>query len=136
MLGTRGAASSLLAVDAVWTSYTALHTHFSRNSASGSHASEYKGLLRVLESWEFVHSLAVLHDALSELSLLSKFLQRESCTFTEAYDALDDCIEAVRQQKQGKGSKYTEVSQSVCFNGIELGSRGSPLDREAFCCPG
>lgn len=76
VLGVRWVASSYTSLEAVWTSYAALHSHSfeSNSSPSTKHQASYTGIRKVLESQEFVHSLAVMLDALKEVSTLSKTL--------------------------------------------------------------
>jgi hypothetical protein len=59
-----------------------------------------------LESIEFLHSLAVLLDALYELSNLSQGLQQEQVTLGKAYQMLTRTIQALTNQKSGSGDYY------------------------------
>ena len=88
ILDVRWAASSFRSVHAVWKSYAALHKHFTRASTDvsldvsldGRDRAQYLGLAKKLGSAVFLKNLALMHDALEELSELSEFLQSDSIT--------------------------------------------------------
>jgi len=80
VLDTRWVASSVRTVRAVWESYPALHKHFrdasSDSERSARERSMYSGLADRMSTKEFVQNLALMFDALTELSELSLDLQK------------------------------------------------------------
>lgn len=137
VLGVRWVASSFQSLEAVWISYAALHSHSyeSDSSQSAKHKATYAGIRTTLESKEFVHSLAVMLDALKEVSTLSKTLQSESCTLTKAYQLLKRTVRVLMTQKEGTGAYYQQYLQAIesgYFKGVRLASKGRQLDQKAF----
>jgi hypothetical protein len=97
----------------------------------------YKGLLNTLSSEAFVHCLAVLYDALSEISILSQHLQANDTDLMKAYSKVKESIRALKNQKSGSaGGAYEElVSGDGTFRGVELVhtvKAVSPIDRKQF----
>ena len=90
----RLAASSYRSLCAVWKSYPALYHHcmYSDSSKQSKHKSTSTGMANVLKSPQFVHSLAVLLDALESISKLSLALQSETCSLGEAYSKVKRAI--------------------------------------------
>lgn len=88
VLSIRWVASSERTVKAVWENYRALQTHFSSAAhdvtRDSTERAKYKGLLDVLTSVSFVCNLGVMYDALTELSDLSRMLQKRGTTLPEA----------------------------------------------------
>uniref|UniRef100_A0A671U0D7 HAT C-terminal dimerisation domain-containing protein n=1 Tax=Sparus aurata TaxID=8175 RepID=A0A671U0D7_SPAAU len=76
ILSVRWVASSERTVKAVWESYKALQAHFSSAASDG--------LNDVFTSVSFVFNLGVMYDALTELSDLSRLLQKRDLTLPEA----------------------------------------------------
>lgn len=137
VLGVRWVASSYQSLLAVWKSYRALYAHSCESISAGKpkHKSTFSGLKTTFESKEFVHSLAVMLDALKELSILSKTLQGESCSLTDAFKLLKRTIRALKNQKDGHGDFYKEYlicMNSGTFRDIQLGSKGTFLNKDAF----
>uniref|UniRef100_A0A3P8S0K5 HAT C-terminal dimerisation domain-containing protein n=1 Tax=Amphiprion percula TaxID=161767 RepID=A0A3P8S0K5_AMPPE len=77
VLSVRWVASSERTVKAVWENFQALHIHFTKRA-------KYKGLNDILTSVSFVVNLGVMFDALTELSDLSRMLQRRDMTLDHA----------------------------------------------------
>ena len=67
----RWSAFSWRTIDAIWRSHRALVEHMQTNSTSST---TYLGMLKIITSQQFVHSLAVLHDALKEIGIASEAL--------------------------------------------------------------
>ena len=137
VLGVRWVASSYRSLLAVWTSYGALYAHStaSESAKSKKHKSTYAGIASALESREFLHSLVVMLDALKEVSALSKLLQEEKCSLSQAYKLLKRTIRVLQSQKEGIGEyylQYVEAAETGIFKGITLGHRGNFLNKEAF----
>ena len=92
VLDTRWVSSSLRAVKAVWDSFPALHNHFSiasqDPSRDGREKATYSGLAKQLATKEFVKNLALMFDALDELSQLSLELQKRDITVLAAHSCI------------------------------------------------
>ena len=90
VLSTRWVASSFRTVTAVWDNFEALAAHFRAGcdllslQYYKSLASKYAGFRKKLCSPQFVNDLAVMHDTVGELSMLSERLQSRSTTIPEA----------------------------------------------------
>lgn len=88
VLSVRWVASSERTVKAVWENYKVLQVHFSTAandvSRDSTERAKYKGLHDVLTSVSFVFNLGVMYDALTELSDLSRMLQKRDMTLPEA----------------------------------------------------
>ena len=133
----RWAASSYQTLSAVWQSYPALHSFFSTSafSQTSKHRAVSSGLKSTLAAPEFVHSLAVLLDALEEVSNLSLTLQAESCSLSKAYRIIKRTIRALQQQKEGAGPRFKEFEQALAagaFKGVSFKPKGTMLNRNAF----
>lgn len=80
--------SSERTVKAVWESYKALQVHFSSAASDvtrdSTERAKYKGLSHVFTSVSFVFNLVVMYEALTELSDLSRLLQKRVITLPEA----------------------------------------------------
>lgn len=137
VLGVRWVASSYQALSAVWSSYAALYAHScsSDSAMSKKHQASYSGIKNALASKELLHSLAVMLDALKEVSTLSKTLQGDNCSLSDAYRLLKRTIRALKSQKDGHGDffqEYMTCEQSGEFRGIKLSSKGKFLNKESF----
>ena len=86
------------------------------------HQTLYNGLLSILTSDAFVHSLATLLDALSEVGILSESLQRDNISIGAAYVTMRQTIRALQNQKDGTaGEHFAEFNGSaVSFKGVAL----------------
>lgn len=137
VLDVRWAASSSKTLQAIWQSYPALYNHCKNSDSAKSvkHGATYKGLCAALGSFELVHSIAVLLDALEELGQLSLALQDDSCTLSRAYQLTNRTIRALSTQKEGAGLRFKEY-EAACnesvFKGVPLTKRGHFLNRNAF----
>ena len=137
VLGVRWVASSFRALDAIWENYPALVQHAEAVSCSTSpHKLTYKGMLKVLQSPQFLHSLAVLRDSLKEVSILSEALQKENCSLPMAYARVNSLVKALKAQKeQVVGPSFKEFEEREIddeFKGVKLVSKGVYLDRSRF----
>lgn len=124
VLDTRWSASSLRTVKAVWTSFQALETHFSsRAKGKDKDAAKFQGLLNTLTSENFITNLAVMYDALEEISHLSILLQRRDVSIPTAHRLIDQAIKAVEGMIDEPGSKHRcalEAAELGEFKGIQL----------------
>uniref|UniRef100_UPI00358F1FC4 E3 SUMO-protein ligase KIAA1586-like n=1 Tax=Myxine glutinosa TaxID=7769 RepID=UPI00358F1FC4 len=151
VLDTRWTPSSFRALRALWNNYKVLHKHFTDESNTGKSNTEtatYSGLKATLETDAFIHSLAVMLDAISEISELSLILQSESTTIVKAYQAVKRTIRALAQQKDQDGenelsertdypyyTQYVKAMQEDSFKGVMIqeGRRRQPkLNKNAF----
>ena len=142
VLNVRWAASSKLTLEAIWSSYPALCQHFescTKDPTKKSSHALYSGLLTTLTSVHFVHSLATLLDALSEVARLSQVFQAEDTSIAAAYVTVNQTLEALQQQKEGiAGDAYLEFAKQQDneedFKGIALHSANTKpkLNKEQF----
>lgn len=139
VLDVRWAASSYNSLNAIWRSYPALFKHCteSHSSKQAKYKSMYRGLKLVLESKQFVHTLAVMLDALECLSVLSKALQSENICMGKAYKLVKRTIRILENQKNGiMGDSFKLYNDCIAgegvFKGVALNNRGSFLRKEAF----
>ena len=127
ILDVRWVSSSYRTVVAVYKSHEALCKHFQRCSVDETRHSrerqKFLGLFKRLCSIGFLSDLAVMHDTLHELSMLSLELQKRSMTLTLADRLIKRCIRVLISLKDQPGEKETEIheaAKSGCFNSIML----------------
>ncbi|XP_051997765.1 E3 SUMO-protein ligase KIAA1586-like [Xyrauchen texanus] len=112
VLSVRWVASSERTVKAVWENYQALQVHFTSAAADTSRDSreraKYKGL-DVLTTDSFVVNLGIMYDALTELSDLSRMLQRRDMTLDQADRQLDRQIRVFESMVSTPGP-YTQTA--------------------------
>lgn len=136
VLGVRWVASSHRSLLAIWQSYPAL-VEFCTNSDT-SKTSKHKavccGMAAVLQSTQFVHSLATLLDSLECVSLLSQELQGETTNLVTAYKILSRTIRILKNQQKGEMGDYFEKYEQCegTFKGVVLNDKGSFLNKSAF----
>lgn len=120
VLDTRWAASSLRSLQAVWRSFATLAAHFERSSTCGTKTSKerskFKGLHKVLTSVKFVQNIAIMLDALTEVSQLSNVLQTRGLSLMAANKLILQTIRAIELLKTDSSS-CTHYSQ-VCFDDL------------------
>lgn len=113
VLSVRWVASSERTVKAVWENYQALQVHFTSAAADTSRDSreraKYKGLNDVLTTVSFVVNLGIMYDALTELSDLSRMLQRRDMTLDQADRQLDRQIRVFESMVSTPGP-YTQTA--------------------------
>lgn len=113
VLSVRWVASSERTVKAVWENYPALQVHFTSAAADTSRDSreraKYKGLNDVLTTVSFVVNLGIMYDALTELSDLSRMLQRRDMTLDQADRQLDRQIRVFESMVSTPGP-YTQIA--------------------------
>uniref|UniRef100_A0A8C1RFQ8 HAT C-terminal dimerisation domain-containing protein n=1 Tax=Cyprinus carpio TaxID=7962 RepID=A0A8C1RFQ8_CYPCA len=102
VLSVRWVASSERTVKAVWENYQALQVHFTSRA-------KYKGLNDVLTTVSFVVNLGIMYDALTELSDLSRMLQRRDMTLDQADRQLDRQIRVFESLVSTPGP-YTQTA--------------------------
>uniref|UniRef100_A0A3P9DT09 HAT C-terminal dimerisation domain-containing protein n=1 Tax=Maylandia zebra TaxID=106582 RepID=A0A3P9DT09_9CICH len=102
VLSVRWVASSERTVKAVWENYQALQVHFTSRA-------KYKGLNDVLTTVSFVVNLGIMYDALTELSDLSRMLQRRDMTLDQADRQLDRQIRVFESMISTPGP-YTQTA--------------------------
>uniref|UniRef100_A0A3P9DDZ8 HAT C-terminal dimerisation domain-containing protein n=1 Tax=Maylandia zebra TaxID=106582 RepID=A0A3P9DDZ8_9CICH len=102
VLSVRWVASSERTVKAVWENYQALQVHFTSRA-------KYKGLNDVLTTVSFVVNLGIMYDALTELSDLSRMLQRRDMTLDQADRQLDRQIRVFESMVSTPGP-YTQTA--------------------------
>jgi len=132
----RWVASSFRAVRATWRNYSALYAMFQtaaedRKRASADRA-KFRGMLEKLSSVSFVMDLALMKDALRELSCLSLRLQSRSATVVSSYGDIAETLRVFEGLKADGGGKSTKAAQLACaseerlFKGIRLVNRRKP----------
>lgn len=124
-------------LDAIWTSYPALVEHAKEASCKSSAHQAICSNADNIESPQFVHSLAVLQDALKKVGILSKALQSQDCTLTKAYVLVNRVVWALKNQKEGQGDCFklceTSLFEENEFMGVSLeSSRNAYLNTEQF----
>jgi len=129
VLSTRWVASSFRTVTAVWDNFEALAAHFCAGydplslQYDKSLASKHAGLQKKLCSPQFVNDLAVMHDTLGELSMLSEQLQNRSTTIPEADKLIRRSIRRIENMKRNPGDKVLEaksIAESSVFGSTQL----------------
>lgn len=127
VLSIRWVASSERSVRAVWQNYRVLHDHFCKAANDTSRdtrdRAKYKGLDDVLTSVAFVSNLGLMYDALTELSDLSRQLQKREMTLPEADGLLSRVIRVFESMISIPGSHVTTVHAAVkenSFMGVTL----------------
>jgi hypothetical protein len=135
VLDTRWAASSLRSVQAVHKSYTALATHFSGEHSTNS--AKFKGLFDTLTSPIFLANLAIMQDALTEISRLSQLLQNRDVTLVTAHKLIEQTIKSLENMIDNPGKFEREINLAVEkqeFKGIKLNSpsRVVQINRSQF----
>ena len=72
-------------------------------------------------------NLALMHDALEELSDLSDALQKGDVTLRQANSKIERQIAVFRSRKDNPGSFYTEAVAAIAvgqFQGVDLSNAG------------
>jgi hypothetical protein len=132
VLDVRWVASSYRAVKAVWTSYPALYAHFVKASTDymtmdSKERSQYKGLATKLESAVFLKNIAVMLDALEELSDLSESLQADTMSMPKAHKLIVRQIQVFQARKLNDG----DYMKAACKAVDELKFRGITIITES-----
>lgn len=128
VLDTRWSASSLRSVKAVWRSFPALVDHFSKYS----HKPKFSGLLSTITCPAFVQNLAVMFDALEEISLLSLSLQKQDLSFVAAHKLIKQTIQVFDSYACNLKLGKHELEAQTCieageFHGHALSQKKIPL---------
>jgi len=143
VLGTRWVASSFRTVDAMWTDFEPIAAHWESafNRASplydGSLASKYRGLRKKLCSPQFVLDLALMHDTLCELKMLSQQLQDRTTSIPGAEKLIRRSIRRIEHMKDKPGEKMSEaaaIAESSQFGATKLESnvKHIPINAKQF----
>ncbi|KAJ4944223.1 hypothetical protein JOQ06_012768 [Pogonophryne albipinna] len=127
VFSVRWVASSWRAVSAVWQSYPALAQHFRETSEDDTRDSreraKFKGLLSKLCSINFLKSLALMADVLTELKNLSEILQNRKTTLPKAHDIMTTYVKCIESFNRYPGQHAVDASQAeevMEFKGEEL----------------
>jgi hypothetical protein len=139
VLDVRWSASSCRTVRAVWRSYESLHRHFLTASTDLLNDSKdramYIGLLKKLTNPVFLKNLALLYDALEELSDLSEGLQKADISMAAANRKIQRQIDVFSSRKENPGCYYKEAIAAITagnFCGVPL-TREGKSEREINC---
>ncbi|KAJ4924371.1 hypothetical protein JOQ06_000611 [Pogonophryne albipinna] len=134
VFSVRWVASSWRAVSAVWQSYPALAQHFREASEDDTRDSreraKFKGLLSKLYSINFLKSLALMADVLTELKNLSEILQNRKTTLPKAHDIMTTYVKRIESFNRYPGQHAVDASQAeevMEFKGEELRVGRSPI---------
>lgn len=136
VLDTRWVASSVRTVRAVWECFPALYMHF--KNASSDHLRDsreramYAGLADRLSSKEFLSNLALMYDALQELSELSLEFQRAKLTLPIAHKAIGRQILVFEALCNKPGPHLQEVEKQLANESAAI-FKGVPLHSEKKC---
>lgn len=138
----RWVASSYRTVNAVWSSYAALHQHFVQESTNfaldGKERATYAGLHKKLELPVFLKNLAIMADALEELADLSQNLQADAINLPYANRLIQRQIELFQARRKSGGDKCQIADEAITaqkFGSVVLGTssgRESAIDRNQF----
>lgn len=138
VFSVRWVASSSRAVSAVWQSYPALAQHFREASEGDTRDSreraKFRGLLSKLCSINFVKSLAVMADVLTELKNLSEILQNRKTTLPKAHDIMTMYVKRIESLNRYPGQHAVAASQAeevMEFKGEQLRVGKSPIINSA-----
>ncbi|KAJ3595844.1 hypothetical protein NHX12_002258 [Muraenolepis orangiensis] len=109
-------ASSWRAVSAVCQSYPALAQHFREASEDDPRDSreraKFKGLLSKLCSINFLKSLALMADVLTELKNLSEILKNRKTTLPKAHDIMTTYVKRIESFNRYPGQHAVDASQA------------------------
>lgn len=124
----RWVASSYRTVKAIWQNYPALYTYFT-NASTDSNRSKtekvtFSSLAKHLGSKAFINNLALMYDALTELSGLSQDLQTNSINISKAHNKILLTRQLFLSLKTRKGKHEREVTTGELFKGVTIGSDG------------
>ena len=127
ILSTRWVASSFRSVSATWNSFVALVEHFKIASSDATRdekeRSTFSGLLKKITSTAFVLDLALLCDALQELSELSLDLQNRDISLMSANQKIENVVQIFDLRITKPGTYYEKALEAVSelsFFGVEL----------------
>lgn len=123
ILDTRWAASSLRAVKSIWDSYPALAAHFGKPHSNNR--AKFEGLRKTFTSTQFLSNLALMYDALKEVSNLSLALQKRSVGLVESHQLINQTIRAVEYMIDHPGKYLSEALEAVeegKFKAVDLHS--------------
>jgi len=113
----------------VWDNFEALAAHFRAGcdplslQYDKSLANKYAGLRKKLCSPQFVNDLAVMHDTLGKLSILSERLQSRSTMIPEADKLIRRSICRIESMKGSTGDKVLaakSIAESSAFGSTQL----------------
>ena len=116
VVDTRWTAFYLRVAKAVWVSYPALAEHFS--SPHMKNKAKFEGLLSTLQSTTFLRNLAIMLDALTEVSNLSLALQNRSTGIIESHHLIKQTIKSMEALSETPGEylqKAEEAIEAGCF---------------------
>ena len=137
VLDVRWVASSLRTVLAVWTNYPALYKHFADAAndvkLNSKEKAEFKGLASKLSSAATLTNVALMCDALEELSELSVSLQAEFISINKAHRLIARQLEVFAARKANGGERYEIASNVIAdgsFRGVPLTTNSSKSDKE------
>jgi hypothetical protein len=129
LFSPRWISSSYRIVSAVWDSFQSLCTHFEEVSRDMHRTSKEKvafgGLLRMMQSPDFLVNLGIMHDTLFELSSLSELLQHRSNSIVYADKLIRRTTRALETLKEKGGNKTLEAkwaANELKFKAITLRS--------------
>lgn len=141
ILGTRWVASSFRSVSAVWKNFKALVAHFTAakddKSRESTDRAMYEGLLNCITKVDFILDLAIMCDALQELSELSLELQSRDITLYSAQRKIRNQLLVFKERKVSSGPHYCEAlkaEEELNFRGImlEKGTKSRRLEPSRF----
>ncbi len=127
IFNVRWVASSFRTVAAVWKDYPALCKHFQNAAADTNRSTQdrasFQGMLKRIQSPEFVVDLGVMNDALSELSHLSLVLQNRGTSIVYADKLMHRSIRVLESMIEKSGTKTKvakDAADTMVFQNIAL----------------
>lgn len=133
----RWVASSMRTVRAVWESFDALAAHFEAVSQDRSRSQTervtFEGLHDYLTSVDFVTSMALMLDVLSELSFLSTSLQANNITIYQAHKKLTMTCTTLENLKDKPGRHERAIESKFQNYPLKARVRGAnPIPKAQF----
>jgi hypothetical protein len=143
VLSTRWVASSFRSVSAVWNNYESLVRHFEEAmndpTRDKNDKCTYSGLKNKITSTAFLLDLALMCDALQELSELSLDLQNRNVNLYIANRKINELVQVFEERKQNFGPYYKCAAAAISnlhFRGVLLHEKVSkndpPIDPKIF----
>ena len=133
ILDTRWVSSSYRATSAVIRSFSSLAKHMKIASDDKERDTrerlKYSRMLSYLTSKNFVLNLALMSEALSELSSLSLVLQSRDITFVQAHKKIKILIAVFTERKEKPGKFVDDATKEIAEHGTYQGAHISTSSR-------
>ena len=84
-----------------------------QNNFQNEERAKYTGLVKRMESIEFLENVALMYDVLEELSSLSLLLQERSCTIPQADKRIRRTIHVISAMKTKPGEMVKQCQEAA-----------------------